>query len=506
MKKKIFFFVVVLGVMLNFSMPIFSMYDAILTRFENDIKNKLDIKKISYELLEIYDGYINIARKQSKNQSAFENLETNIMLEKIRRSQEEMPEKHKEPEPEIPESLLKTQLELEASLRDIIDVEFLKYFESKLNYIQKTDAKDLVNTFQTIEQYRILANDKEAYPDLYKDIRLKLGVDELEEKLHKVKDYYIIGMKNRQVLANIQREIETYRDFTGNLLAYDDIYDSILKRIIELQREEKKPEKLKKEEWEEGKRDLLQPNGQKVNIQVYSQFAKDGGGGASCGYHSLKNSIFIIRSILGNPKEIQNVMSKDIIGKYIGPKGKWRNIIMEKNYENAKKFADTIKPEQIKWLPAVIKTIQNKEYLEAYNAYARIHRYQPLSLSGEWLKEDDIVLLAKYEQREGLLKDFPGIEYTVIENIPMMQTNERGFSAYGTVAEIAQKLQDNNNYIHGFSLGLMGHYSGGAAHWISLVVNKVNGRVQFIVADSIGANRTNDRIVQIMIQELSKKQ
>ena len=445
---------------------------------------------------------------KNKDKNLFSSLLEKIATTIARR------DKQKEPETEIPGPLLMTQLELEASLRNIINLEFFRYFDNKEDYFKQIDKKKWSNTFQTIEQYRILTKDKEAYDDLYQDIRSNLGIDTLKNLLDKVKDYYIIGMKNRQVLANIQRKIETYRDFTGNLLAYDDIYDSILKRIIGLQLEEKKPEKITKEEWEKEEREQgLQVDYSYINrnlnvyqIEVYPQ-GVNGGGGASCGYHSLKNSIFIIRSILGNPQEIKNVMDKNIIGQYIGPNSIWRNIIMKKNLERAKRFANTNR-EKIKqggMDNRVANAIKQKQFLKDYKTYARIHRFQPLRLRGEWLKEDDIDLLAKHEKRDGLLKDFLGIEYTVIENIPMMQNFQlRDFSAYGTVAEIAQELQNSQNYIHGFSLGLMGHYGGGAAHWISLVVNKVDGVVQFIVADSIGTNRTNDKIVNIMIQELSK--
>ena len=103
MNKKTFFFVAVLGSMLSFSTPIFSMYDAILTRFENDIKKKIDIEKISTDLLEIYEGFIKTMRKQPKNQSAFENLEMSIAIEKSRRQDEEAPKKREEPEQQITE-------------------------------------------------------------------------------------------------------------------------------------------------------------------------------------------------------------------------------------------------------------------------------------------------------------------------------------------------------------------------------------------------------------------
>ncbi len=170
MNKKTFFFVAVLGVMLSFSMPIFSMYDAILTRFENDITTKkLNIEKISNDLLEIYKGYIGIARKQSKNPSAFKDLEMSIMIEESGRQDEKAPEKHEELESQIPKRLSSEQ---EEDLKDLLDQEFAESFEEK--YFKDTEAnrKSLVEIFQTIKQYRNITEDSKAYSDFYNSIQL----------------------------------------------------------------------------------------------------------------------------------------------------------------------------------------------------------------------------------------------------------------------------------------------------------------------------------------------
>ena len=177
MNKKTFFFVAVLGVMLSFSMPIFSMYDAILTRFENDITTKkLNIEKISNDLLEIYKGYIGIARKQSKNPSAFKDLEMSIMIEESGRQDEKAPEKHEELESQIPKRLSSEQ---EEDLKDLLDQEFAESFEEK--YFKDTEAnrKSLVEIFQTIKQY---VKNKDVLLIHAKDIKKEERVGEIPDE------------------------------------------------------------------------------------------------------------------------------------------------------------------------------------------------------------------------------------------------------------------------------------------------------------------------------------
>ena len=207
-----------------------------------------------------------------------------------------------------------------------------------------------------------------------------------------------------------------------------------------------------------------------------------------------------MRTIL-KKESIELINDYQFIARYIGQPtypGVWRKMIIEKNYTEAgewyfDKYSKSAKDDQ--------------QALKNYNEYTQIRGYQPLDVKGEWLKEDDIRQLIKFEKEKGQLKDL-GIEYTVMENIKMMRNVKlREFSEYRTVHEIAQKIKANNNYLHGFSVGLMGHYGGGQAHWISLVVNKVNGKVQFIVADSLNAHRydiAQNPVLRILIEELSR--
>lgn len=72
----------------------------------------------------------------------------------------------------------------------------------------------------------------------------------------------------------------------------------------------------------------------KINIQqlsVKNQFDKDGGGTYSCGYHAIKNGLFIFQSILENDtvssKAKEIIKSNDIIDTFFGPDGVWRNVI-----------------------------------------------------------------------------------------------------------------------------------------------------------------------------------
>ncbi len=495
MKKKNVHFITILSIMLSFSMPISAMYFQVLQRFSDDITTKRrDIKKISDQLIQTYSKYIGTVRKQKKNPELFGDLEIILATELSRREQPKPPLKS----PPLPTLTVTV-------LAKILDGEYSKLLSSEKIFFTGKRQSELTSLLKTIEEYRVKTKEAQIYDELFNAIQKNLGVEKLEEKL---KDLTIpfLNAKNVNELESYIQKIDNYRDLTGNLQNFHNIYDYALQRIVILRQPKEPPKPPEMGGW------LTQNNtgglflGQKDNVlqvRVYSQGKKDGGGPASCGYHSLKNSILIMRTIL-KKESIELINDYQFIARYIGQPtypGVWRKMIIEKNYTEAgewyfDKYSKSAKDDQ--------------QALKNYNEYTQIRGYQPLDVKGEWLKEDDIRQLIKFEKEKGQLKDL-GIEYTVMENIKMMRNVKlREFSEYRTVHEIAQKIKANNNYLHGFSVGLMGHHlvgRHGQKHWISLVVNKVDGKVQFIVADSLNANRydlTQNLVVRILIKELSR--
>ncbi len=477
--------------MFSFSMPSSAMYSRILQRFSDDITTKKrDIKKISDQFIQTYSKYIGIVRKQKKNPRLFGDLEIILATELSRREQPKPPLKP-------PPTLTVTDL------RNIVDQEYAEFIRDKEQFFTGKRQAELTSLLKTIEEYRVKSKEAKTYDDLFNAIRTNLGVGALVEKLKQLTIHFL-STKNVDELKNYIQKINDYRDLTADFQIFQIVYDYALQRIVILQQPKEPPKPPEK------RGGLLTQNntgglflGQKNNVlqvTVYSQGKRDGGGPASCGYHSLKNSILITRAIL-EKGAIGLINDNQFIAKRIGQPtspGIWRDIIIEESYKKANKW--------YLWKYSKLAK-DNRQALNKYNNYARMRKYQPLDILGEWLKEDDIDRLVTFERKQGLLKDL-GIEYAVIENVPMIQdVKHREFSAYGTISEIAQKIKANNNYLHGFSVGLMGYYGVGQAHWISLVVNKVNGKVQFIVADSLNANRydiakkKNDA-VRILIEEL----
>lgn len=68
-------------------------------------------------------------------------------------------------------------------------------------------------------------------------------------------------------------------------------------------------------------------------LDVYSQFNRDGGGGASCGYHSLLHSMQVVNALGTNQDTSvlnKSLMDSEQIQEYFGEKGSWRKDIIEK--------------------------------------------------------------------------------------------------------------------------------------------------------------------------------
>lgn len=66
-------------------------------------------------------------------------------------------------------------------------------------------------------------------------------------------------------------------------------------------------------------------------VNVLNQLGPDGGGGASCGYHALKNALSITRAYAGQDDSdllLHNLLNPKAVNLRFGPKGDWREEIM----------------------------------------------------------------------------------------------------------------------------------------------------------------------------------
>ncbi|MGE0009342.1 MAG: hypothetical protein AB7F19_02260 [Candidatus Babeliales bacterium] len=148
--------------------------------------------------------------------------------------------------------------------------------------------------------------------------------------------------------------------------------------------------------------------------------------------------------------------------------------------------------------------ISKAEALQQYNA---AHPDNKFDAQGDWVNENEIGLLLKHEQQVGgLLADLPvhfdGI--TIIDNVPLLNQGE---GEYKEIIEIAERLAKVDDFIHAFVVGLMSGKPGsvsGSRHWITLVVHKHHGIIEYSVADSgANASRIKDGIIWTLIKHLT---
>src|SRR5438445_646899 len=81
---------------------------------------------------------------------------------------------------------------------------------------------------------------------------------------------------------------------------------------------------------------VVQPSSDLKQLQVYCQFKKDGGGGASCGYQTLLRSMQVVRGKSENESDemLQQILNDPItIEFYFGKDGEWRKAIIERRKE-----------------------------------------------------------------------------------------------------------------------------------------------------------------------------
>ncbi len=126
---------------------------------------------------------------------------------------------------------------------------------------------------------------------------------------------------------------------------------------------------------------------------------------------------------------------------------------------------------------------------EISEEYRQAQKGIPLSLDGENLTADEIKLIIDLEkERHGFLENFRDIAFSIVEP-PVASPQDGTIVAEGesdlakAVFDIRQKLKkESDNYCHVFLLN-------GDGHWITVVVNKCDAVIQYIIADSMNIPR-----------------
>ena len=288
----------------------------------------------------------------------------------------------------------------------------------------------------------------------------------------------IISDFNQKFLDTEELDFETvgpiYNMGKNKLIQFKVLYQFLNRGGIEYQenipdKNESTIENIKSKELNEG-----------FFTRLFNRFRNVGGGRSSCGYHVVKNYIYIIRAIFAEEDDIEDELDKLIViddanklfgfessqelTRNINKKGIWRNLIIDRRkklieiwYEKHKDKTDS----------AIDPNFGE--------------------LDGENLEGGEISFLIKNEQDQ-LLKNYPKVRFTIIEG------------DLSVLADITNGLilesVSCKDWIHAFFINPGGH-------WILLIINKVDGKIQFLFTDSINTVWSKHKIVNKLIYDFS---
>ena len=206
-----------------------------------------------------------------------------------------------------------------------------------------------------------------------------------------------------------------------------------------------------------------------VQLKVKNQFEADGGGAASCGYHSMRNGQEIIQSLTGNVENLgERVLDVQDIEWLFGEQGVWRQAVVQKRNEEGD--------------------------------------------SGEWLHSEEIEHVMSEQVRFGSFHCIDDMNHFGLQCIPVHQDRPEEFGACIT-PEIKRALAQDGEYIHQFFINTATHSGESLAdslknfgHWFVVILHKAaHGAPRFIIADSLNCKRVDDWRVKKLIDELSIK-
>ncbi|HEX2977914.1 MAG TPA: hypothetical protein VHO47_02235 [Candidatus Babeliales bacterium] len=194
--------------------------------------------------------------------------------------------------------------------------------------------------------------------------------------------------------------------------------------------------------------------------------------GANCGYHALKNGILILNAVMaGSNNQERNIYLNDLKS----------NSVYKNWFDN--------------WANIIKKSREKSERKGTF----------------DWLNGAEIELLIKSKIPEKIEHRSEFI--TVIDN-PDWLTQQEFSKGQGLTEEIVNQVaafQSQQDYFHVFVLANSREYQnqrgfieGTWTHWISVAVNKVKGKSQFIILDSANHSRIGQQDVQTLIDTLQK--
>lgn len=220
-------------------------------------------------------------------------------------------------------------------------------------------------------------------------------------------------------------------------------------------------------------------------VRVKSQFDSDGGGAASCGYHTLKNLILLAQGITLNKTDIfKEVCDAQVVQRLFGPEGEWRKLIPDQR--------------QGDWV--------SSEYLDRIirNESTANSKLCPDNVPCNIVTIDDIDLV-------GLVGDLHQ-EPTIDPDAPPRDPYE-GVACPVTVI-VGRGIANNpgRDYLVGFCINTAKQFAdekglpqGKQGHWIGLLFHrKADGGREYIAVDSLNCRRINSGYVQPIVDVIER--
>jgi len=187
-------------------------------------------------------------------------------------------------------------------------------------------------------------------------------------------------------------------------------------------------------------------------FKVYCQFNWNGGGAASCGYHTLLRGMQVVASKNRNQNEMQlknDLMSVELIENYFGENGRWRQAIIQK------------KPNDDR--------------------------------HGDWIDDGDLEYLWN-NYRNDILNRSINCGFLAIPDFNVLGTSYSLLEPY-IKDEVRPFLNQPREMFHIFALGTMyqtGDKSRTEGHWYPLVMHQnTAGKRQYYITDSASEGETN---------------
>ena len=219
----------------------------------------------------------------------------------------------------------------------------------------------------------------------------------------------------------------------------------------------------------------------KIVLKVKNQFDSDGGGTASCGYHTVKNYIEIVNALHGNSADLQARLSNpQVIDFYFGPSGLWRAFMRDKEGRDGEWVQD-------------IDAIFNFEKEQCTLAKAGV----PYNLT----VIDTIEVVGLKEE-------------LVVEHEDRSTRDEDEGLACPVMTAVRKPLRTKGDYVHGFAIQTgeqaekneeLKSLSSRLGHWKILVLHKhKDGRRDYILCDSTNSSRLDDPYAQKIIDVIEE--